>query len=46
MRSIPEEALKRRQSDKRKDTMQRLSMWFILVISACLTGKEFLKSMF
>lgn len=30
MRSIPEERLKRRQSDNRKETAQRAAMWLTI----------------
>lgn len=36
MRNIPEERLKRRQSDKRKETIHRSCLWVIVVLG--LTG--------
>jgi len=32
MRNLPEERLKRRQSDKRKETSQRITLWVIVAL--------------
>lgn len=44
MRNLPEERLKRRQSDSRKETMQRIALWSIVVISVCFAGVELITS--
>lgn len=45
MRNLPEERLKRRQSDKRKETIQRIGLWTIIVVSVCFAGVELIAPM-
>lgn len=44
MRSIPEERLKRRQSDYRKEASQRILLWVIIALSVAYGLSEFSKA--
>lgn len=40
MRCLPEERLKRRQSDMRKETIQRITLWSLIAVSVCYSVIE------
>lgn len=44
MRNLPEERLKRRQSDKRKETSQRITLWVIVALGLSYSFVELGKS--
>lgn len=43
MRNLPEERLKRRQSERRKEIKQRITLWSIIAVSVSYALVELVK---